>query len=86
LRACLPQGKSPTRIWILAKVGMQIYFCWSANPQIPQILGLIMQSQIRKFLRFASLQIANPRIAKNIQYVPQIANRQITTFAEGQEI
>jgi hypothetical protein len=34
------------------------------SPQIanPQISGLIPQSQIRTFLRFASPQIANPQI------------------------
>jgi hypothetical protein len=48
-------------------------------PQIanPQIHWLIMQSQIFKFLRCASLQIANPQI---FTINPQIANLQISTI------
>jgi hypothetical protein len=55
-------------VYVHPKVGTQIFFCKSeiANPQI---LGLIPQSQIRKFLRCASPQMRkfvtiNPQIAK----------------------
>jgi hypothetical protein len=55
---------------LYAKVGTQIIF---VSPQIanPQILGLIPQLKIRKFLKCASPQIANPQTA---------------TFAEGPQI
>ncbi len=48
------------------------------SPQIAnlQILGLIPQSQIRKFMRCASPQITNPQIVCLV-YSPQIANPQI---------
>jgi hypothetical protein len=39
----------------------QLYLRW-AQIANPQILGLSPQSQIRKFLRYASLQIANLQI------------------------
>ncbi len=47
---------------LYAKVGTQIIFF---SPQIanPQILGLIPQLKIRKFLKCESPQIANPQIA-----------------------
>jgi len=47
------------------------------SPQLayPQILGLIPQSQIRKFLRCASPQIAKPQIC-NVQF----ANHKSTNF------
>jgi hypothetical protein len=49
-------------------------------PQIanPQILGLITLSQIRKFLRWASPQIANRQI---VIINPQIPNLQTSTNA-----
>ncbi len=55
---------------LYAKVGTQIIFVSPQNAN-PQILGLIPQSQIRKFLKCASPQIANPQTA---------------TFAEGPKI
>jgi hypothetical protein len=58
---------------------MQTFFL---SPQIanPQILGLISLSQILKFLRYASPQIANEQI---FVINPQIANQQSDPFAEG---
>ncbi len=49
---------------VLSKVGTHNFF----SPQIatPKILGLIPQSQIRKFLRCVSLQIANPQICNDL--------------------
>ncbi len=44
----------------LSKGGHANYFCLSANRN-PQILGLIPQSQIGKFLKCASPQIASPK-------------------------
>jgi hypothetical protein len=61
--------KREYRTYVLTKGGNANFF---VGPQIanPQILGLIPQSQIRKFLRCASPQIANPQIC----YVnPQIS-------------
>jgi hypothetical protein len=47
------------------KVGKQIFF---VSPQITntQILGLILQSQVRKFLTCAIPQIANPQICNEL--------------------
>jgi hypothetical protein len=45
------------------------FFCPQiTSPQIatPKILGLIPQTQIRKFLRCVSLQIANPQICNDL--------------------
>jgi hypothetical protein len=53
-----------------------INFCLSPQMAIPQILGLIQQSQIRKFLRHASPQTANPQI---FMLYLQIANLQVST-------
>ncbi len=54
----------------VTEVGKQAFF---KSPQIsnPQILRLILLSQIHKILRCASLQIANPQI---FMVAPQIAN------------
>jgi hypothetical protein len=44
-------------------------FLKSQQMATPQIFGLIPPSQIRKFMRCASLQIANPQIStKNTTY------------------
>jgi hypothetical protein len=55
------------------------------SPQIanPQILGLISLSQILKFLKYASPQIANEQI---FMINPQIANQLCDLFAEGPQI
>jgi hypothetical protein len=52
-------------------------FSWKVcKSQIRKVLGLILQSQIPKFLRCASLQILNPQI---FIFNPQISNSQIST-------
>ncbi len=55
-------------------VGASKLYFRSSQIANPQILELIPLLQIRKFLRYASPQIANPQIAN-----PQIANLQNTT-------
>jgi hypothetical protein len=57
---------------LLTKVGVQIFFI-SFQIAIPKILGLILLSQIRKFLRGVpvSLQIADQQ--KKL-FNPQVAN------------
>ncbi len=49
---------------VYSKVGMQIVL---DRPHIakPRILGIILQSQIRKFLWCASQQIASPQIGND---------------------
>ncbi len=49
---------------VLAKVGTQICSV-SLQIEYPHIHGLIPQSQVRKFLRCTSLQIANPHICND---------------------
>jgi hypothetical protein len=77
LRACLPQGRSPTQTGFEQKGGQAIFFFVS-----PQILGLILQSQIRKFLPVRNRKSANckeymvrksqirklPTVTTNIKY------------------
>jgi hypothetical protein len=55
-------------------MGAQTFF---VSPQLanPQIRGLLPQSQIRKFLRCASPQIAKPKICNE-----QFANHKSTNF------
>ncbi len=54
-------------------MGKQIFF---VSPQManPQILGLTPQSQVPKFLKYASLQIANPQICNTYSANPKYAN------------
>ncbi len=74
-------------IWYrYSKGGHAKFFCYSANIPNPEILGLIPQSQIRKFPRCASPQIPNLPMnwlirKKHIRKFhwrpsPQIENRQ----------
>ncbi len=47
----------------IARVGTQIFSCWSANRKSANFWGLLVRkSQIRKFLWCPSPQIANPQI------------------------
>jgi hypothetical protein len=68
-------GGSPAKVHCTINIVGKANFLQSPQISNPQILWLIALSQIRKFLRYASQQIANPQI---FIINPQIATPQIS--------
>ncbi len=73
---------SPPATWLWSRGGQANFYLQSANPQI---FGLTLQSEIRKFRRCARPQITNPQIFMiNPQIAnPQISNKYSTTLSQN---